>query len=384
MANAHVRSIVSTAAKPAKNYVHIESGRVDWVDYLKGFCILLVVMLHSVAGVEKAVGANGWMHVFVEVAQPMRMPAFFMASGLFLMRTIDRPLAVFTDRKIVHFAYFYVLWLTIQFAFKAPGMMSEGGIAAPLTNYALAFVQPFGTLWFIYALPVFFIVTRWLRPVSPPLVIALAALLQVLPIHTPSLLINEFAHYFIWFYAGYAFSGRFFDLAQRASNRPTMMLTASFVIILMTWLATRWQMPLAGWPHWVTSGMDGKVMPFSQMPLVSLLLGMAGIVALVSISAVLASCQQARFIRWCGSHSIVIYLAFFLPMATSRAVLLKLGIISEIGTVSLMVWIAAVIGPIILFWLVEKTGYGLFLFERPQWAKLPAANRSGHEKPTQA
>ena len=34
-------------------------SRVDWVDYAKGICIILVVMMHSTLGVEKAMGETG-------------------------------------------------------------------------------------------------------------------------------------------------------------------------------------------------------------------------------------------------------------------------------------------------------------------------------------
>ena len=30
--------------------------RVDWVDYAKGFCIIMVVMMHSTLGVEAQAG----------------------------------------------------------------------------------------------------------------------------------------------------------------------------------------------------------------------------------------------------------------------------------------------------------------------------------------
>ena len=33
--------------------------------------------------------------------------------------------------------------------------------------------------------------------------------------------------------------------------------------------------------------------------------------------------QWLGFLRFCGEHSIVIYLAFFLPMATTRTLLLQ-------------------------------------------------------------
>ena len=60
--------------------------RVDWVDYAKGICIIMVVMMHSTLGVEKAAGREGWMHAFVDVRSPFRMPDFFLISGLFLAR----------------------------------------------------------------------------------------------------------------------------------------------------------------------------------------------------------------------------------------------------------------------------------------------------------
>ncbi|MCP5002035.1 MAG: acyltransferase family protein [Hyphomicrobiales bacterium] len=375
MAYVERRNGAPGAADKLREYVHIESGRVEWVDYLKGFCILLVVMLHSVEGVEKAVGHVGWMHIFVEVSQPMRMPAFFLASGLFFMRSVDKPLSRFLDGKILHFAYFYVLWLTIQFAFKAPGMASESGLVAPLGNYLLAFVQPFGTLWFIYILPVFFIVTRAVRHIQPVNILAAAMLLQILPIHTGSMIIDQFASYYVWFYGGYAFSERVFRLAENAYNSPLFFFTATMAIVVATWLAATWTFPLPALPGWAAIGADKPDIAFSMLPGISLVFGLGGIVALVSMSVLLANLRLGEFIRWCGAHSIVIYLAFFLPMAVTRIALLKLGIVPDIGTMSLLVWIAAVTGPIVLFRLVQKTGYGVFLFERPKWARLEQARQ---------
>src|SRR3954468_9376970 len=94
--------------------------RIDWVDYAKGICIVMVVMMHSVLGVETATGQTGFMHVLVAFAKPFRMPDFFVFSALFLSVVIARGWGPYFDRKVVHFAYLYVLWLTIQFAFKAP------------------------------------------------------------------------------------------------------------------------------------------------------------------------------------------------------------------------------------------------------------------------
>ena len=83
-------------------------------------------MMHSTLGVEKAAGETGWLGTVVEFSRPFRMPDFLLISGLYLGLAIDRPWRRYFDRKVVRILYFYILWLTIQFAFKAPGWIGEG------------------------------------------------------------------------------------------------------------------------------------------------------------------------------------------------------------------------------------------------------------------
>ena len=153
-------------------------ARVDWVDYAKGICIVMVVMMHSVLGVELAEGQTGFMHLLVAFAKPFRMPDFFLISGLFLPIVIERDWRTYLDRKVVHFAYFYGLWVTIQFAFKAPHFAAESGWAGVGFSYLESFIEPFGTLWFIYLLPIFFVVTKATRRMPPLLIWGVAALLE--------------------------------------------------------------------------------------------------------------------------------------------------------------------------------------------------------------
>src|SRR5215475_10881975 len=109
--------------------------RVDWVDTAKGFCIIMVVMMHSTLGVEAAIGREGWLHYAVAFAKPFRMPDFFLISGLFLARVIGRDWRTYLDRKVVHFAYFYLLWVTIQFAVKAPAFAADAGWSGVVLLY---------------------------------------------------------------------------------------------------------------------------------------------------------------------------------------------------------------------------------------------------------
>jgi uncharacterized membrane protein YcfT len=320
------------------------AGRIDWVDYAKGICIVMVVMMHSVLGVELAAGQTGFMHLLVAFAKPFRMPDFFLISGLFLSIVIDRDWRTFLDRKVVHFAYFYVLWVTIQFAFKAPSFAAETSWSHVGFLYLESFIEPFGTLWFIYLLPVFFVVTKATRWMPPLLIWGVAALLESAHIATGWTVIDEFAARFVYFYSGYLFAQYVFTLSDRARARPARALAG-----LALWAFIDGSLVYAGCSEW---------------PLISLTLGLSGACAIVTLGTLLARAHWLNFLRFCGEHSIVIYLAFFLPMAATRTLLLRAGLIPDIGTISLIVTVVGVVGALAL-WRIALAAGANFLFERP-------------------
>jgi len=328
-----------------------DANRVAWVDYAKGFCIIMVVMMHSTLGVEKAAEATGWMTYVVAFAKPFRMPDFFMISGLFLSRVIDRDWRTYLDKKVVHFAYFYLLWLTIQFAFKAPDIAAGGGATELARQYAIALIDPFGTIWFIYLLPIFFVLTKALRGFALWPILAAGAVLQMAQLHTGWVIPDEFAARFVFFYAGAVFAPHIFRFAA--------------LVLKHTWLAVTY---LAVWA--LVEGF-AVFAGYSEIAGIGLALGFVGAIAVVTLSTLLSKADWMAPVRYCGKHSLVIYLAFFLPMAVARTVLLKTHLIGDLGWVSLAVTAAGVIFPLVLYWAVRDT-WARFLFERPAWAHLGA------------
>jgi uncharacterized membrane protein YcfT len=322
----------------------LAAGRIDWVDYAKGICIVMVVMMHSVLGVELAAGQTGFMHVLVAFAKPFRMPDFFLISGLFLPLVIDRDWRTYLDRKVLHFVYFYVLWVTIQFGFKAPAFAADAGWGHAGYLYLESFIEPFGTLWFIYLLPVFFVVIKLTRGLPPPLIWGVAALLEAAHVVTGWTVIDESCARFVYIYSGYLFADLVFALSDRARARPALALLG-----------------LALWAL-INGGL--VALDTSEWPLVSLALGLAGACAIITAGTLLARMHWMNFFRFCGAHSIVIYLAFFLPMAATRTLLLRTGLIPDIGTISLIVTVAGVVGAL-LIWKAALALHANFLFERP-------------------
>jgi hypothetical protein len=73
---------------------------------------------------------------------------------------------------------------------------------------------------------------------------------------------------------------------------------------------------------------------------------------------------------------VLCYLAFFLPMAATRVVLIKTGAIPDIGTMSAVVTAAALGGALAWYWAARNTPFR-FLFARPAWARLsPSRSRA--------
>jgi uncharacterized membrane protein YcfT len=317
--------------------------------------------MHATLGVGEAMGDEGFMHWVVAFAKPFRMPDFFLISGLFLARVIDRDWRTYGDRRVVHFAYFYLLWLVIQSALKF-NQVAGGTATGFIEHLAFSLVEPFSTLWFVYLLAVFSVVTKLLRGVRPGLLLAAAAVLEILPVETGWFLLDEFCGRWVYFLAGYILAPHIFALADWARDNVQRALAGLALWAVVNGVLALSPSGLAGYPTLAT------------LPFASLALGIVGAMAIITIAALLAGTRMAAPITYAGRHSIAIYLAFFLPMAATRAVIVRFGVIDDVGLASLLVTAVAVIAPLLLERLVRHTP-AAFLFLRP------AAFRIDRRKP---
>ena len=328
------------------------------MDVAKGICIILVVMMHSTLGVEKAIGAETSLHAFIEWARPFRMPDFFLISGLFLAARIDRPWRAYLDTKVVHFAYFYVLWVNIQFAMKAPGMVQRAGSERrrgavpaelrPAVRDAVVHL-PAGRLFRRHQAA-----ARCAKAGRPR---------RRRPAARPG--------------AAYRLAGR------RRVRRPLRVLlyglrrgTAgagaggriwTYPALLLVPALVAW-----GWLNWLAVDSGVAVAAWSDLPF-----AYAGVLAVIAFSVLLARSGRGGALAYCGRNSIVIYLAFAVFMGPTRVLLLKLAPLGLADATALAVTAAGVLGALCLFWLVRNTP-ARFLFVRPDAFKLtaPAAKRS--------
>lgn len=341
----------------ASSSVAVADYRVDWVDIAKGICIILVVMLHATLGVEKAMGETSTFSAVIAWAAPFRMPDFFLISGLFLARRIDRPWRSYLDSKVVHFVYFYVLWVNIQLALKAPHFVSELGLTGFIELYFLSYIIPFSSLWFIYILAIYFVAAKLVASLPKYIVLLGAAAMHVAVPETGIFALDQFSERFVFFYAGYAVAPVIFRYAEQVSRTPELVVGLG----------------LGCWGVLNAMAVGSGV---ATIPVIDLAVSFVGIAAVIAFSASVVDTTVGRMLGYCGRQSISIYLAFAVFMAAARQVLLKLDSKFELGLgvdlVSLAALVAGVIVPLILARLARDTRFA-FLFSRPQSMWLRAA-----------
>ena len=346
--------------------------RMSWVDSAKGISIILVVMLYAANSVGEATNGVGFLHYIIGFAMTFRMPEFFLISGLFLSAVIGRDWARFVDRRVVHYLYFYGLWAFILIFFKKAIFVGDPALALNWMGWAI--IDPYSMLWFIYVLAFFGLTAKIAYTFKIPhwVMLAIAAAMQIAPIDGPGYAIDYYAEYLVYFYSGYVFAPYIFKLVNWFITRPWLIALTlgawAIVNAIMVFLPSFKANP------------GGFEMGFASLPGVHLIMALVGALAVCLSAALLSRFDWMNWLRWMGQHSIVIYLGFSLPMGISREVLLRTGILTDTGPLSLVVMLVAIASPIILYWLVQKTGWGRFLFERPAWAHIPGTPGSRPSK----
>lgn len=322
--------------------------RVDWIDAVKGLTIILVVMKHTTYGEAAALHQMPYLfNILCEFTIPFRMPLFFLVAGLFAQKALRAPLRDFVDGKILHFAYFYLLWSMIQIGVKIV-LPHEGAWAVSYKDLLLIPLEPFGLLWFIYALAIFFALMRLARDVRPAVMVVFALALYFTQLDTGWTMPDEFARRFIFFVSGVYAAPHVFRLANwaigdaRRGVAAGLGLFAAVGVLVFTGLA--------------------------DLRPVELLTGYVGAAGTIVLVAILASKGYAKPLAYVGSRSLYVFLAFFLPMAAARVAMVRLGFQNG-DLVTLIALVAAIGTPLIAFRLTRNTPLA-FLFKRPDAFRL--------------
>lgn len=325
------------------------ASRYGWVDIAKGICIVAVVCLYTFNVLHEHQLDPGWLSTWTAFAKPFRMPDFFLISGLFLVKVIDRPWRSYLDTKVLHYFYFIVLWSFLIFVWRFGAQFGELGLWRSFKLFVYLVYRPDAMLWFLQSLSLYFVVTRLLRGVPSLLMLLVALVLRVSEYHTGIYPIDWFGEFYVFFLCGYYFARHWFAVADwAAAHRKVAWALLPVWAVVNQWL--------------VGSGA-------TQNPFVLVATGMVGIVAVITLSSLISEASWAKPLRYLGKNSIVVYLGFYLPLQTMATLYQQQGAAWNVHLTGALLVLLSIGAAVTLYTLTRRTALR-FLFERPAWCHL--------------
>lgn len=130
------------------------TNRLAWMDYAKGIAITMVVLRHITIGMHLGgIPIDSFeFEVIDNVGVTLRMPLFFLLSGIFFRKSIEkRSETGYVLHKSKTILYPYLIWATIATTLQI--VLSEHvNTNVSLWSYLDIFVAPTGHWWFLVAL----------------------------------------------------------------------------------------------------------------------------------------------------------------------------------------------------------------------------------------
>lgn len=355
-------------------------GRVHWVDSAKGLCILLVVLGHAVTELGNHGYSTGIWDQVNFMLGPIRMPLFFLLSGLFAAKALTDSWHRLADRRIWVMVWLYVLWVPLRDVVMASlprSHVTESGLTAmppildPANWPALAFnslhaaVEPTSYLWFLWALALFAILTKAMRRIPPLIQIGVAAAINVwAPFASSSWSWDFVSKMFVFYLLGMYGAPMIFRMVAR---RPVgfLLASASSYVAVVAWI-------MLNFPTF-NDGNQGVVRLF---------LSLAGVFAAVNIMAMLQGNPVVAPFERIGRRTLPVFL-MHIPILAILAIVADQFLMADPG-LPLQPVIATVIAAALslgLHRLLIAVG-GEWLFKRPAWfvrLTMPTARPSGGE-----
>ncbi|HEY4434587.1 acyltransferase family protein [Lelliottia wanjuensis] len=231
-----------------------------WINQIKGLCICLVVIYHSVItfyphlnGLQHPLSgllAKCWVYFNLYLA-PFRMPVFFFISGYLIRRYIDDVgWRVSVDKRIWSIVWVLALWGVLQWqalshinAWLAPerelATSSNAAYAGSIGEFMRAMLTASTSLWYLYALIVYFtlckVLSRWKLPVLVLLALASVAI-NFLPL--PWWGMNSVVRNMIYYSLGAWFGAQLMEWMKGMTMRRTWLPVVAFgAVSVVLWFA---------------------------------------------------------------------------------------------------------------------------------------------------
>ncbi len=342
--------------KKAFNTSVLQKSRMQWVDYLRGIAIILVVYRHVLLGIQDSgIKTPTILETANMVFFSFRMPLFFILSGIFINGSLKkRTIKQFITDKFEGLLYPYFIWVFIQITLQI--LLSKYTNASrSFIDYSYIFYQPanLDQFWYLPALfnaTIIYVLIKTQLKAKWWMLLLIAIGFYYLSPHVQyaSSMLSDWMEFFIFFAIGDIISAAFFHpITQKILKNPYTLL----VLI-----------PIFGITQYFYLSNVQPYDPLMRGHLIFLLIALIGCFSMTVLAFRLQHWNILTFLRVLGFHSLYIYVMHVMIAAFVRAICTRVfGIHNSVLLLMIGIFFGVTI-PVMIYNLLIKDNVGWFLF----------------------
>ena len=339
----------------AKRVIHF-----GWVDYARGMAILLVVYRHCLVGLQRAgVEVSVQLYTVQEFLYNVRMPVFFVLSGIFLNASLKKNgRGLIFKKKAANLLYPYIIWsvflISLQLIFSAYTNSDRTA-----RDFLYIFLKPreLDHMWYLLALFNTTILYLLLAPLferNKFMNLLLAVLLHFASFYLgPWSFFFDISYHYVFLVSGVIVSDHIYkwESVTIKKNLILLLLVAPLFI--------------AGQLFWLRSiGKDYQSEYWWQLGPYLLIIMVACFVFYL-VSRLFEAWGKMSFLERIGKYSLYIYILHIHVIAFIRIGFLKIAKVENIEYILPISVVLAVVLPIYVFKVIRKYNW-YFLISLPQ------------------
>ena len=339
--------------------VSTNANRLLWVDYARGWAILLVVYRHTIVGLERmGIRVPNALFFSQEFFMNVRMPIFFALSGVFLKYSLEKKsYREIIDNRIRTVLYPYVLWsfllISLQIFFSNYTNSNRS-----VADYRLIITQPreLDHMWYLLALFnttltfLFLHASLKKKPIAL-LVVSIVLHCSYLPFRDFSLF-SDIIFHLVFLVVGFTVSPFIFSHV----NISLRKILISLAVLLPVFIAGQ-----LFWLQHINEYYEPD--HYLMLPLF-LAITLVACLFVYMMSAIIARMQWLKVLPFLGSQSLFIYILHLPLIAAIRYVMVNKLAITDAGVIIIASLLLGIAGPIIFRRVIAKLEMN-FLFVLP-------------------
>ncbi|MBE2230853.1 MAG: acyltransferase [Chitinophagaceae bacterium] len=339
------------------------NGRLGWVDYARGIAILLVVYRHCLVGLRRAgVDVPGSLYAVQEFLYNVRMPVFFVLSGIFLTTSLRKSSTrTVAGKKAASLLYPYFIWSV--FLISLQWLLSDyTNSSRSAKDYLYILLQPreLDHMWYLLALfntTLLYLLLKPLLDNKPLLHTALAVALHFLSFYLgPWSFFSDIAYHYIFLVCGVLAADTVMQWESVSSGKALLYLlglTPVFVAGQLFWLRT------VG-PEYQTENWWG-LGPYLLIILIACLV-------YYLVSRLIQAWGYMKWLAEIGKHSLYIYILHIHVIAFVRIAFVKFAGNTNPLLILLVSLVTGILLPVLFYKVSRRFGWS-FLFTAPKFRK---------------